>query len=74
MAKPTRESHPIVPHLYRLRTAASDVYPYLPRELTQSRQRPKQQKVTSSLLPDATRGAMSPLGGAAVASKRNGGT
>jgi hypothetical protein len=63
------EPHPLVPHLYRLpqpRTAGADLYPYLPSQLRVAGLRsPAQHPLGKGLLPDATRGAVSQLGGVA---------
>jgi hypothetical protein len=61
--KEVRQPHWAVPHLYRVRRPATDLYPYLPTERATA-PRAKQQS-TSKLLPDAKRGAVSPLGGVA---------
>jgi hypothetical protein len=56
-----REKHPVIPHLSRARTPATDLWPWLRRE--RSMPRAKQQ---GGLLSDAKRGAISPLGGVGV--------
>jgi hypothetical protein len=66
--KEVREPHWAVPHLYRVRRPATDLYPYLPTERATA-PRAKQQS-TSKLLLDAKRQHCSPLGGQAVEGKR----
>jgi hypothetical protein len=61
--KEVREPHWAVPHLYRVRRPATDLYPYLPTERATAPQRKQQQR----LLSDAERGSVSPLGGTGVA-------
>ena len=71
---PKGERHPTIPHLIRKpqpRTAGGDMYPHLPAQSGAQRlQSPPVQPLARSLLPDATRGGLSPLGGAAVRSSR----
>jgi hypothetical protein len=59
-----REKHPVIPHLSRVRTPATDLWPWLRRE--RSMPRAKQQ---NGLLSNAKRGATSPLDGRAVNEK-----
>ena len=59
----TREKHPIIPHLSRPRTTATDLWPWL-RKVRQSPPPPNQR---TALLLDAERGSVSPLGGTGVA-------
>ena len=63
-----KERHWAVPHLYRVRTPATDLYPYLHTERATSPQR--KQQGSGKLLPDATRQSCSPLGGQAVSEGR----
>jgi hypothetical protein len=67
--KERREPHPTIPHLYREprpRSAAETIYPYLKSQSQRSEQNLKDKRETQrALLPDATRGGMSPLGGKA---------
>ena len=59
------EKHPVIPGLVRKpqpRTAGGDVYPHLPG--AQRLRAPPSQPLARDLLPDATRGGLSPLGGA----------
>ena len=60
--KELRQPHWAVPHLYRVRRPATDLYPYLPTERATA-PRAKQQ---GGLLTDAKRQSCSPLGGQAV--------
>lgn len=69
MAKAKGEPHPTIPHLYRKpqpRTAGGDIYPYLHSQSRVEHLRlPTQAAIGKGLLPDATRGGVSPLGGKA---------
>ena len=68
------EKHPVIPGLVRKpqpRTAGGDIYPHLPAQSgAQHLRAPPSQPLARGLLPDATRGGLSPLGGAAVKSNR----
>jgi hypothetical protein len=68
------ERHPTVPHLYRKLgspTPGEILYPYLPSGRTEHQryQPPAEPTPTKGLLPHATRGGVSPLGGVAKPSK-----
>jgi hypothetical protein len=56
-----REKHPVIPHLSRARTPATDLWPWLRKEPPRPRA-----KQSGELLADAKRGAISPLGGVGV--------
>ena len=65
-----REPHPLIPHLYRdlgPPTAGEAMWEYLPSERTEHQRfaPPTPQPLGQGLLPDATRGSTSPLGGLA---------
>ena len=59
-----REKHPVIPHLSRPRTTATDLWPWLRREMQPPPQRKQQ---GGRLLSDAERAHVSPLGGTGVA-------
>jgi hypothetical protein len=63
MKEVLREKHWAVPGLSRIRTPATDMYPYLHTERAQPR---STSKADGKLLADSARKSCSPLGGQAV--------
>jgi hypothetical protein len=71
MAERRGEPHPYIPGLYRKLSPPGTgelMYPYLPSERTEHQryQPPTPQPLGKGLLPDDSRGGVSPLGGEAV--------
>lgn len=63
-----REPHPTIPHLYREpqpRSIGATIYPYLKSQLRSEQNLKDKRETQGALLPDATRGGISPLGGKA---------
>ena len=58
-----REMHPVIPHLSRVRTPATDLWPWLRREVLP----PQRKRQGERLLSNAERAHVSPLGGTGVA-------